>query len=496
MTLAANGAAHAAIDARWRSVVDQVRTAVQMPSFSDTGEGIGQAAEYFAQLLSTVCPDAAVVPTPGHPVVFGTCHRAREGAPTLLVYGLYDVTPTIATEWTVDPMAAEIVQPDLLGLDPELGPLLVGRGVNNHKGPVIAAIAAVAAALETGVELPVNLVFVIEGEEEVGSPSLQGFLDLHRVGIGPVDGIWLPCMQQNSVGTMALRRGYKGCLWTELTCVGGDWGGPRDGRHLWAGHSAWIDAPMMRLVQALACLYDADQRVQVDGMDAISRPHQVTQADDIAAIVAGFGDHPEWSERMLATLGVTRALGGKDLADHLEYYMTGVTLNIQGIVGGYQGPSYYTMMPGQAAARLDFRFPAGVEPQAVAALVRAHLDRRGFTEVTCENRRGYAGLAPRALGDDPLLAAAQRTAARYGVPTQVWPMANNCCPAALFSGLGTDLPFSVAGLGHGERPHAPDEYITVDSVRQLMHFTVDYLADTAVALRPPRDRNLAVSPPS
>ena len=83
---------------------------------------------------------------------------------------------------------------------------------------------------------------------------------------------------------------------------------------------------------------------------------------------------------------------------------------------------------------------------------------------------------------DVLLNAGIVTAARYGVETAVWPIANNCCPASLFTALGKQIPFSVAGLGHGDRAHAADEYFTVGSVEKLMHFTVDYLGDFAEAM--------------
>ncbi len=101
---------HQLIDDDGNSAMEEVRRALRMPSFSDTGEGIGAAAEHFATLVGRVCPDATIVPTEGYPVVLGTVRSPRQGAPTLIVYGLYDVTPTMAAEWTVDPLAAEIVE--------------------------------------------------------------------------------------------------------------------------------------------------------------------------------------------------------------------------------------------------------------------------------------------------------------------------------------------------------------------------------------------------
>lgn len=474
---------HAAIDSLGLGPLEEVRSSLRLASFSDTGEGIEQTAEYFLGLLRRVCSDARLVSTAGHPIVFGTAPSPRADAATIVVYGLYDVTPTIAAEWTVDPLGAHIVDASELGLLPHIGPVVVGRGANNHKGPVISAILAVEAMLGSGVELPVNLVFVIEGEEEIGSPSLPRFVEQHRDVLGDADGVWLPTMQQNSAGIMSVRRSYKGTVFAHLTCSGGEWGGTRDGRHVWAGNSAWVDAPMMQLVRALATLFDDNQHVTIDGLEALTATTRERLADDIARLAEDFRANPEWQDNMLGNLNIGAALAGKAIADHVEYYMTGVTFNVQGITGGYQGPTFYTMMPGTASARVDFRFPPGITPDAFCAVVREHLDRRGFTHVRIEKARGYAGAPPVADGQDHLLEAAQLTASRYGVDTAVWPLANNCCPGSLFTALGRNIPFSVAGLGHGDRAHAPDEYFSLGSVAQLMHFTVDYLNDIADRFR-------------
>ena len=472
---------HTAVDVRGPDAQALVRASLRMPSFSDTGEGIPETAEWFRDVLGRVCTDAALVRTAGHPVVLGTTAAMTPDAPTVVVYGLYDVTPTITEQWTVDPLGAEIVDATELGLLPHLGAVVVGRGANNHKGPVIAAICAVEAILAAGERPPVNLVWVIEGEEEIGSPSLPGFIEDHRDLLAGAAGVWLPTFQQNSAGTMSVRRSYKGTVFTHLTCRGGEWGGPRDGRHVWAGNSAWLDAPMMQLVRALGTLFDDQQHATIDGLEALAARTRAALADDVLRMSGDFHANPQWQANMLGNLNVATPLAGKAIGDHVEYYMTGVTVNVQGIVGGYQGPTFYTMMPGEASARMDFRFPPGLTPEELCSALRAHLDRRGFTHVVIENARGYPGAPPLPLEDDTLLTAAVATARRHDVPTAVWPLANNCCPGALFTALGRSMPFSVAGLGHGDRAHAPDEYFTVGSVERLMHFTVDYLDAISVA---------------
>jgi acetylornithine deacetylase/succinyl-diaminopimelate desuccinylase-like protein len=470
-------AAHVAVDAAADDAFEAVRDWVRRPSFSDTGEGMLAAAEHTRELLADVAPDAAVVSTAGWPVVLGTVRSKRSDAPTLIVYGLYDVTPTIPADWTVDPLGAHVVDATEIGALAGYGDVLVGRGTSNHKGPVLAAIRAVKALLESTGDVPAHLVFVIEGEEEIGSPSLGGFIDRHRDLLAPAAGVWLPCMQQSSNGTMTLRRAFKGSLFAELECRGGEWGGPADGRHLWAGHSAWLDAPMMRLVKALATLYDDDQVATIDGVEEALEMPADAQSPEVAEVIEGFREHPERELAMLHNLNVRRLMHGRPLADLVAHYMLGTTLNVQGIVGGYDGPAYYTMLPGWARAKLDFRFGPGIAPERFATLVQEHLDRRGYASVRVVNTRGYAGAAAIPEERDTLLAAARVTAQRRGVPVSVWPIANNCSPASLLTGLGSNVPYSIAGTGIGDRAHAPDEFITVGSVRDLMHWTVDYLDD-------------------
>lgn len=470
-------------ESRVAQAVDVVREWVALPSFSDTGEGITACAAFTRDLLATVAPDAAVVPTEGHPVVLGTLGSGVPDAPTLLVYGLYDVTPTLTHEWRTDPLTLTVADPDLLGLPDDLGPLLVGRGVNNHKGPVAAALLALAALREERGALPVDLIVVIEGEEEIGSPHLPGFVASHRDLLVRADGIWLPtCQQAAGTGAMALRRAYKGAAWLELRCTGGAWGGPRDGRHRWAGHSAWLDAPLMRLIHAVGSLYDARQRVRVAGLP--SAPPDA-ETDRLAARIRA---DPAFEAALRRRLDVARFLGGAPLADHLAHYTGGTTINVQGVTGGYQGPASYTLLPGTAAARLDVRFPPGITPAEVAGRIRAHLDAHGHDMVEVALTGGYPGSAALPAAEDTLLHAAREAAAAHGTGVDVWPMANNCCPAALFTALGRRVPFSVAGLGHGDRPHAPDEYLTQGSVAALMRFTPTFLDAWAGAVRDARPR--------
>ncbi|WP_326824330.1 M20/M25/M40 family metallo-hydrolase [Streptosporangium sp. NBC_01756] len=465
---------HELIDREESASFSEVRRYLRLPGFSDTGEGIEKSALATLDYLRGIgVADARLVETEGNPVVFGTLRSKRPGAKTLIVYGLYDLTPVVAEEWSADPLGASIVDAASIGLDPAIGQVLVSRGAHNHRGPGLATLLAVEAMLRTEGDVPCNLIFVIEGEEEIGSPSLPGFIEAHRDELAGAQGAWLPCMYEGADGTMTTMRGFKGSFWVELRCTGGEWGGTRDGRHLWAGHSAWLDAPMMTLVRALSSLIDDDDRLVIDGLDTL--PLDITEEDrrDADELRAKIKANPAIEAAMRKGLNVARLRRGAPLEDLVERFMFGVNANIQGIVGGYTGPTFYTMLPGDAAARLDIRFPRGTDHEELTGLLRRHLDRRDFGDVQITKSYGYP--AARTSMDDPLMTAGRRAAAAHGVGVETWPMYNGCCPASLFQSLGSGMPFSFAGLGQGERPHAPDEYIHLDAVNRLMHFTVSHL---------------------
>jgi acetylornithine deacetylase/succinyl-diaminopimelate desuccinylase-like protein len=274
---------------------------------------------------------------------------------------------------------------------------------------------------------------------------------------------------------MVIPRGYKGGVCRELECKGGEWGGTVDGRHTWAGHAPWVDAPMMRLVHAVGSLFDADHNVAIDGVDAFVLPLSDEDRAELELLRNGFNDDLE--RMMKAIIGVKKFRGGKTVPELMERWASSVAINVQGIVGGYMGPTFYTMLPQAATAKLDFRVPPGLEYPKLLELLRAHLDRRGFTEIEIKNQRGYE--SQRTPGSDPIIQAGIRAAAMHGVPTVAWPTTNAFCPAGLFARPPLGLPSSWVGLGHGERPHQPDEYICVDAIRQYMQFAVTYLHEWA-----------------
>ncbi len=478
--LAEHAEAHARIDRHAAENIEEVRRFLRVKGFSDTGEGMEASATAGIDYLRLAgATDArGVVTNGGNPVLYGKTLSKNPNAKTLAVYSLYDMTPVDPAEWRVDPNGAEIIDPARIDLPSEMGSLICSRASSNHRAPMLAFILAVKTLLETEGVVPVNLVWIWDGEEELGSPTLPAFVEQHTDELRHCDALHGPSMYQAAFdGPMVVSRGLKGALLFELHTEGGEWGGTIDGRHAWAANQPFLDAPMMRLIHAVGSLYDAEHMVAIDGVADTILPLAPEDTEQIEAI------RRTWSARdedfALRVMNTKRLRGGAAFPDLLERWVRALGVNVQGITGGYQGPTFYTMLPQRATAKLDLRLPPGPTTTRVLELIREHLDRRGFHDVQIRYARGYEG--HRTTTEDPIVQSAIRAAAANGVASQIWPTANAFCPASLFVRPPLNIPSLWTGLGHGERMHQPEEYIEADGVRKYMHFAVSYLWEWARA---------------
>ena len=220
------------VDERFETYLERIRELCRMPSVSGTGQGIREVADRVGALIEEAGGTADLVETPGHPVVLGDL-SGPPGAPRLVRYGMYDVQPAEEPDWSVPPFAAEVVE--LAGV----GPAVVGRGVANSKGSLAAFFCALDVLRDTG-GIPVGIAFMVEGEEELGSPNLPEVVRARAGDLAGDAGVDLDLCGEPG-GAADLFLGCKGLLSFELTCQGGEWGGPT--RPLHSSEMAWIASP-------------------------------------------------------------------------------------------------------------------------------------------------------------------------------------------------------------------------------------------------------------
>ena len=460
---------HDLIDRNFDAYLEEIRAFLRQPGFSHTGEGIRESATMAMETVRALGTDnAQLVETDGNPVVFGHLRSKRPDAKTIIFYSLYDVVPVTPEDWVVPPLAAEIIDPELIGEPAHIGKILCARGAINQRGPMMAAICALRAMKEATGDIPVNVIWAWEGEEEIGSPHLGQFIHAKLDDLATAQAVWAPHTRQDRQGVLQVYRGARGKRDVELRLRGGAWGGTPDAKDIWSAYMPVSDAPMLIMLRALGSLLDERDHLTLDGADELLAPYDQHQRAELKQL----REHYD-SEVLRGTIGITRWKDGKEFADLIEDYVMKPMMNVVGIVGGYTGPGVYTTLPMDVTAKIDFRMPPNIRSTEVIPLLRAHLDRRGFTEIEIIDGGGYEYVDTPAT--DPIFQAGYKACAIHGSDHVSWPARPGVGPTSWFNQPPLSKPISEIGLGYGSRWHEANEFVTVDGLRNLMKWTVTYL---------------------
>jgi acetylornithine deacetylase/succinyl-diaminopimelate desuccinylase-like protein len=472
---------YAYIDDHIDETVRAIQEYVRRPSVSVDGNGMRECAELVAQRYRDLgCGEVEIVETETFPGVWAYYDA---GAPlTLVNYNMYDVRSVgDRAAWSHDPFGAEI---EARG---ELPSVLYGRGALVPKGPDTAWLAALRAIRAVTGTLPVNIAFLAEGDEILGSQSYAGLIERYRDRLAGVDGCVYFRAAQSASGELPLVLGYKAFITFELRASGRSWGrGPAEQ----AAHSATssiVESPPLRLVQALATLHRPDGEIGVDGWPEQLLPATVPEADrDLVQALWKRLEGKPWPAAIpgLAGAGVSAFAGDLEGEDVLGRYMYGSGLNIQGLYSGYTGPGTRTYtIPEEATARLDARLMTKASPAALLQALREHLDRRGFADVEVRVLSAYPG--SRTAFEAPLVQSFVSSAARAGGDVVVWPVQGYGGPWSIFAqDFGAAVVFA-SGIGQGGGVGLPDEYIVLDGggkaagLREMERFYVDFLTTFA-----------------
>jgi acetylornithine deacetylase/succinyl-diaminopimelate desuccinylase-like protein len=390
------------------------------------------------------------IPTDGQPGIFAVLDA---GAPrTVGLYFMYDVKQVDPAEWSSPPFEARLLD------RPGLGKIIMGRGAVNQKGPEATFLAALHAIRGAGKKLPVNLVFVAEGEEEIGSPHFPQVVRRPEVAaaLKRCSGVFMPLPSQAPDGQVTLFLGAKGIIECELVSTGERWGrGPR--RDIHSSNKARVDSPAWHLVLALATLVSPDGNTPaIEGLAAKARPLSAAEKKMIATAAQRMNE-----EVAKKQLGVQHWMHDVSFQQSLEMLVSQPTVNIEGLVGGYTGPGGKTILPYKAVAKLDLRLVPDMTAAESLAALKAHLAKRGFGDIEVNMTGGYDPTSTAA--DSALIRASTAVYKRAGVDPVVMPRLAGSWPGYVFSGDPLRLPAGHFGMGHGSGAHAPDEYYVIES---------------------------------
>jgi acetylornithine deacetylase/succinyl-diaminopimelate desuccinylase-like protein len=401
------------------------------------------AAQWVAAKLAAAGPLAVrIMPTAGNPVVYGEWLGAP-GTLTVLVYGHYDVQPPDPLDkWQSPPFSPSVRDGRLYA-----------RGVSDDKGPMLIPIKVAESFFAVTQALPINVKFMLEGEEEIGSPSLDAFIAQHvdllkaDLVISADGAMWRPTEPSLTVAS----RGLAGLNFT-LTGAAKDL---HSGRH---GGS--VANPLRAMAQLVASLHHADGRVAVDGFYNRVRALSPTERAAIAAI-------PFDESEYLAQVGAPPGFGehGYTL---LERQWTRPTLEINGMWGGYEGPGQKTVIPSEAHAKITCRLVPDQDPDEVVTLITRHLQAHVPPGTRLSVSPGDHGTPAAHIATDhfALAAAAAALQAVYGVPPLVVRMGATVPIMELFNRhMGIDTVYFSFSTSD-EDYHAPNEFFRVHRLHE------------------------------
>ena len=388
------------------------------------------------------------IDTDGHPAVFATYDAGA--SKTFGLYYMYDVKQADPSEWSSPPFEARIV--DKAGF----GKVVMGRGAVNQKGPEAAFLAALHAIRGAGKKLPINLVLVAEGEEEIGSPHMRQVTNHPDVmaALKKTVGVVMPAAWQDPDGNVTVYLGAKGVIECELISDGVTWGrGP--GIDVHSSNRARLDSPAFHLVQALATLVDDKGNPAIDGFGKEARPATAEQKAMLDTTAATLSE-----ETQKKLMHVKKWSNDASWRDSLDPYMFRPTVNIEGLVSGYTGPGGKTILPHRAVAKLDLRLVPDMTYEGALKQLRAHLDKRGFSDIEIKPSGGYD---PTDTPLDASLIQAQLAVLKQaGIAPAIMPRLAGSYPGYAFTSAPLKLPAGHFGFGHGSGAHAPDEYFVIE----------------------------------
>lgn len=408
---------------------------VAIPSVSAEGRGLVEAASAVAELLAELGLETELHQTSGAPVVYAHA-PARPGRPTILFYNHYDVQPADPLdEWHSSPF--ELVEKD---------GAWYGRGVSDDKGQLVSRLAALHWFKEKHGEFPFGLTFVVEGEEEIGSPNLSRYVEEHASRLAADGCVW-EFGGVTASGRPMTYFGLKGiaCIALRVRTASHD---------LHSSLGAVVENPIFRLASAIAGLRDADGRVLIPGFYDDVVPFTPSQEELIEAL-------PDEATELADVYGVAGYIGGVTGTAFQRQLLGQPNINFNGFHSGYGGPGSKTVLPATAEAKIDFRLVPDQDPAKVLRQLRDHLDVEGFIDIEIEELETNE-FAARSDADHPFVhatIAALREA--YGLEPVVYPSVAGSGPMHPFV---EHLGVAVVGMGcshPGSRVHSPNENIRV-----------------------------------
>lgn len=424
------------LESQLEASLSELKTFCSQPSIAAQNIGMDESSQMVLTMLESRGFSGKIYKTEGYPVVVAERNGLIDK--TLLFYNHYDVQPPEPLDlWTSPPFEPQ-----------ERDGKVFGRGISDDKGHFTSRLLAIDALLHENEELPCNIKFILEGEEEIGSVHLPEFIKNHQDLLSADGCIWeFGGVDHRDVPMQYL--GLRGICYVELSVTTAQMD-----VHSGLGGSIFPNAAW-RLVWALNSLKDSQEKILLPGFyDDVVPP----TTRDIAMLAA----LPPVAEEYRSRYGINEFL--KDYPDETALKLASVfepTCTICGLTSGYQGKGSKTVLPAQASAKVDFRLVPDQTPRKILEQLRRHLDEEGFSDIKIEFLGGEP--AARTDPDHPFVKMVVETSTEaFGQQMELVPMVGGSGPNYEFVHI-LKLPVVTTGIGYpGGNAHAPDENIRID----------------------------------
>jgi acetylornithine deacetylase/succinyl-diaminopimelate desuccinylase-like protein len=469
------------INNNFDSVISETQRFVRQRGISATGEGMEESFEMTKSYLEQFGADGIKeYPSKNYPYLYCKFNSKKQKARTMVAYCSMDMVPVNPKEWVVPPHNAEICDPSVIGLPERLGKIMIGRGTSDKRGEWMSFMSVLRAIRHIIKDIPLNIHFIMDFQEEIGAPDWDTFIPQMRNVVADADFAWMPVFAQDLKGVLEILCGYKGLMMFELSCRGGEWGGNRDARDMWSPHSHLYDSPVKKLLQAVTSLWDKEGEIAIRGVkEAAAIPPEDQKYWAI------FRDEFD-PETDLKVMNVSRFRDGKDGKKLYTEFLQGPILNLSGIISGQTGERFSSVFPQSGTAKFDLRFGPPMTTSKAEGLIRKHLDDNGFGMVDLKVvGRLEPGKSPT---DHPIVKATIKATQAMGVKYRVCPISKAADPLGSFCRPPFNLPEVIGGLGIMGRVHMPNEFTSLNGMKDFMKHTVRVLDEFSKLDEIPKNR--------
>jgi acetylornithine deacetylase/succinyl-diaminopimelate desuccinylase-like protein len=441
------------IEAHSDNFVKDLVKLVKQPSVSAKGEGIEACAKLVEKMMREIGLSTKIFKgEKGNPVVYGE-KLSKKSRRTLLFYNHYDVQPPEPLEkWTHKPFSGKIINGKIYG-----------RGASDNKGNIVSRLKAVQTLIDVTGNLPMNIKFFVDGEEEIGSPNLEPIIRRYKSQFSADAAIW-EFGGTDRRGRPNLHLGLKGILSIEMkaTCASKD---------VHSANAPIIPNPAWRLIWALNLLKDKKGDILIPDFYKDVLPLSSEEIECLKNI-------PFEEEETKKELNLKEFLHNKSGLEALKALLSQPTCTINGLVSGYAGKGSKTVLPHEATAKLDFRLVPNQKSNTIYRQLVKHLKKHGFGDV--EIIKHGSTEPTKTPISDPFVKLVAKTAEKvYGKRAVIYPISAGSGPMHLFRNF-LGYPIVSVGCSHPEaNTHAPNENLKIESFIKGTKFMATLISDFA-----------------